>query len=232
MNWKAELIRPHETIRIAVDKAWEKSLKDLQKWIKSELVPALIYGGLQIPEPVVDTEMYRWISSPDGLSQLGIEADQPPRLLRAYEKTFKVSYTKNILLFQFGDVARLKLATPHRASGTGNLKIESWMEWIIDGTKVNSGFVPRSKLPLRTYSRKKGEFRKSSLLKRIRVKSSPGGLMLPQGVFGSTGSWQAPPGVLNYDADGGRWISANIAWIENLIIVEMTGFLSNHLTTS
>jgi hypothetical protein len=136
--------------------------------MSKDLVRALTFGGHGI-QGIAQTDFYRFISSPDGLSQLGIESTEPPRLLEAYEKSgFKVSKNRSTLLLQFGRVAQLKLATPHPAAGTGHLHIESWLEWIVDKKSVDSGYVPRSAIPKQTQ-------------KSIRLGSPLGGLMLSRG---------------------------------------------------
>jgi len=173
----------------------------------------MIYGGLGI-QGISQTTFYRFISSPEGLSELGIESSEPPRLLDAYRDSFKVSRNNKIIMLKFGDVARLKLGTPHPASGTGFLQIDSWMEWILDGVNVGSGYVPRTKLP-------------RNAQKRIRINSAPGGLMLPRGVFGSTGSWRFPTSLNDYDMD---WFKTNIAAIESAITDAITLFLTRKLT--
>jgi len=115
---------------------------------------------------------------------------------------------------RFGDTARLKLGTPHPAAGTGHLQVESWLEWILDGEVVKSGFVPRGKLP-------------ASAQKRIRISSGPGGLMLPAGAFGSTGLWRFPGVLQDYET---AWMKDNIKKIETAITDKMTVFLSRRLS--
>jgi hypothetical protein len=84
----------------------------------------MVFGGFGI-QGISQTAFYRFISSADGLSQLGIPATEPPKLLKAYEKTFKVSLNNTMFVMRFGDVAALKMGTPHPAAGTGNLRIGS-----------------------------------------------------------------------------------------------------------
>jgi hypothetical protein len=189
------------------------ALKDLQKWIETDLVRAMVYGGLGL-QGIADTPFYKFVISPDGLSQLGIEKTEPPKLLAAYERTIKVSRTNNLVKIQFGDMAQLKLATPHPASGTGHLQIESWLEWVTDKKKVQSGFVPRSRVP-------------KAIQKNIRVKSAPGGLMLPKGTFGSTGLWRFPPQLADFEK---RWLRANAAKIEKLLQQQSIVFLSKSVS--
>ena len=199
-NWDLKLIRPSEAVTIAVNKGWAKALKDLQTWIESDLVQAMVYGGLGL-QGIAQTPFYKFISSADGLSQLGIEKTEPPKLLRAYKSTMKVIRNSSQVHIKFGNLALLKLATPHPASGTGHLQIESWLEWVFDGKTVDSGFVPRTRLP-------------GGLQKNIRVKSSPGGLMLSKGHFGSTGLWRFPPQLADFEK---KWLRENVAKIEKLV---------------
>lgn len=211
--WKLKLIRPKDKIEASVREAWALALGDLQKWMSKDLVRAMVFGGHGI-QGIAQTDFYRFISSPDGLSQLGIEATEPPRLLQAYErKAFKVVRNRNTLMFLFGDVAQLKMATPHPANGTGNLHLESWLEWIIDQKTVDSGFVPRSRIP-------------GGAQNAIRLGQPLGGLMLPRGVFGSTGQWRFPAQHINYDV---KWLEANIKKIEKAIIDQAVRFLQARL---
>lgn len=215
-GWRLDLINPVDAITVAINKGWAKALQDLVKWIKKDLIDAMIFGGLGI-QGIAETQFYQFISSPDGLSELGINKGRPPLLLKAYKNSFKVSTNNRILLLQFGDTARLKLGTPHPASGTGHLDIASWMEWILDDITVGSGYVPRAKLP-------KGK----GLRKAIRITSAPGGLMLPRGVFGSTGLWRFPANLRDYDR---RWLADNIDKIRDAIVNQMTVFLTIRLSS-
>jgi len=199
-NWDLKLIRPSEAVKVAVNKGWADALKDLEAWMQNNLVRAMVYGGLGI-QGISQTPFYKFVSSPDGLSQLGIEKTEPPKLLRAYENTIKIIRKKNQINIKFGDLALLKLATPHPASGTGHLQIESWLEWVFDKKKVASGFVPRNRIP-------------TAVQKRIRIKSAPGGLMLSKGTFGSTGLWKFPTQLADFER---KWLRANVSMIENLI---------------
>jgi len=212
-NWQARLIRPTDVISIAVGKAWGLALKDLSAWMSKELVNALVDGGLGI-EGISQTQFYRFISSPDGLSQLGIERNQPPKLLAAYRGTFKAGHNNKMIWLRFGDTARLKMGTPHPAAGTGHLQIESWMEWIVDDDPVHSGFVPRSRLPKDAQG-------------RIRISSGPGGLMLPAGVFGSSGLWRFPGVLRDYEV---KWLKDNIKKIQTAITNQMVIFLTRRLS--
>ena len=199
-NWKLKLIRPNEAVKIAVNKGWADALKDLEAWMQSDLVRAMVYGGLGI-QGIAQTPFYKFISSQDGLSQLGIENTEPPKLLRAYVNTIKIIRKNNQVNIKFGNMALLKLATPHPASGTGHLQIESWLEWVFDKKKVASGFVPRNRIP-------------AAIQKRIRVSSSPGGLMLSKGTFGSTGLWRFPAQLADFET---KWLRENVSTIEKLV---------------
>lgn len=211
-GWKLKLIRPAEAVRVAVDKAWSLALKDLSSWAETSLVDAMVDGGLGV-EGIAQTEFYRFVSSPEGLGQLGIERTEPPKLLAAYRRSFKVSSTNRLLLLRFGDMAQLKMGTPHPAAGTGHLQIESWLEWIVDGDTVQSGYVPRERLPV-------------SAQKRIRIDSAPGGLMLPRGAFGSLGSWAFPASLRGYER---KWFKDNVKKIEKAITRKMVVFLTRRL---
>jgi hypothetical protein len=212
-RWQLKLIRPKDKIKTSVFNAWSLALDDLNQWMSNDLVRALTYGGLGI-QGIAETPFYRYISSPNGLSQLGINATEPPRLLEAYEKfAFKVIKNRTTIFLQFGDVAKLKLATPHPASGTGNLHLDSWLEWIIDQETVDSGFVPRSRIP-------------GGAQKAIRLSSPLGGLMVPRGIFGSTGEWHFNKRYVNYDVS---WLKQNIQHIEKAILKQAILFLQARL---
>lgn len=211
-NWELNLIRPTAAVTVALRLAWADTMRDLHSWMESELVPALVHGGRGI-QGIAETPFYKFISSDNGLSQLGIEKTEPPRLLQAYQDSMKVSHNNTMVFLRFGDVARLKLGTPHPANGTGLLQVESWLDWIIDGVNVNSGFVPRTKLP-------------KSAQKNIRISSAPGGLMLPKGLFGSTGLWRFPTRYKDYDV---RWVANNVGGIEKAITNKAVFLLSQHL---
>ena len=212
-NWNLRLIRPREAVTLAVNKGWTAALADLARWIETDLARAMVYGGLGL-QGIADTAFYQFVISPEGLSQLGIEKTEPPKLLQAYERTIKVSRSNKMVKIRFGDLALLKLATPHPASGTGHLQIESWLEWVVDKEKVASGFVPRSRVP-------------KPLQKSIRIQSAPGGLMLPKGRFGSTGLWRFPPQLANFEK---KWLQANASKIEKAIQQQAIMFLSKRLS--
>jgi len=169
--------------------------------MQRQLVPALVDGGLGI-QGISQTPFYRFVSSAEGLSQLGIRPSDPPRLLEAYRKTVRVKRRGNIIELMFGDVRMLKLATPHFASGTGRLKVKSWLEWAVDGkSEPGFGYVPRPALP-------------KNLQRNIRLSPPLGGLMLPRGSFRSSGMWSLPPFAQMYEI---AWFQQNQGPIERAI---------------
>lgn len=164
---------------------------------------------------IAQTPFYQWVTSPDGLSQLGIPPSEPPKLLKAYRDTFRVDVRGYTVFFSFGNVYNLIRATPHPADGTGQLRIGSWMRWAIDGEKVNDrGYVPRTQVP------------KGRMQDRIRLNSPLGGLMLPAGSFGSRGRWELPIVLRNY-AD--EWFVLNKKQIESLLTSQLEVFLISEL---
>lgn len=198
---KIKFIKPIETLEKFAATAWANMLPRLSIWIKTDLIKSFVYGGNGI-KGIADMPFYKFISSPEGLSELGIAETEPPKLLEAYLKNaFSVQYRKRTLSLSFGDVAKLKMATHHPASGTGDLKIDSWLEWIVDDVPALKGYVPRSKVPAKTQ-------------KYIRLNAPLGGLMLKRGSFGSTGSWKFPQSLKDYDDD---WFITNIGQIESVI---------------
>lgn len=177
------------------------------------LVKAMVRGGLGI-QGIQQTEFFRFISSPEGLSQLGIPPTEPPKLLKAYETSaFKVRRRGNTLILEFGNTAALKAATKHPAAGTGHLTITSWMEWVFDGKQVNSGFVPRRKVL--------GKGQRS-----IRLKPPLGGLMLPRGALGSSGLWRFPEALKNYED---KWVTDNADKIQNAIDNKLVELINKNL---
>lgn len=191
-GWQVNLKRNDAEIRTAVARAWSSMLIDLEKWMRSELVPLLIFGGKGI-QGIAQTEFFRFISSPEGLSQLGINKEDTLDLLSAYKKSFEIKRKGQEISFNFGDTTKLKMMTPHPYSGVKNLQVESWLEWVVDKEKVASGFVSRDRLPDR-------------LQKSIRLNEPLGGLMLPRNSFGSTGLWQFPEALTDYDR---KWLENN-----------------------
>jgi hypothetical protein len=206
-------LNPIPIVKKTINEAWQKTLIDLSVWIKSDLVKAMVYGGLGI-EGIAQTNFYKFISSDDGLSQLGIDKSQPPKLLLAYEgSAFSTTVEMNSITLQFGDIAKLKVATPHPANNTGNLQIESWLDWIIDGLHVGRGYVPRKDIPPNTQ-------------KSIRLNSPLGGLMLSEGILGSVGEWDFPAEYSNYDA---KWLDENSEKIKKVLMNKVVELLTNNL---
>lgn len=202
-KWEIKLLKPTEKLQIFAGDAWARSMPELEKWMRAELIPAFVNGGLGIVG-LSQTEFYKFITSPEGLSQLGIDASQPPKLLQAYLKSaFSIRIYTHQMNLKFGDYAKLKAATPHPATGTGHLHIDSWLEWV-DGMEVNRGFVPREKI--------------GKASKRIRLEAPLGGLMLPRGAYGSTGLWRFPAQLRNYEA---QWFDQNINQIEKVLTEKM-----------
>jgi hypothetical protein len=215
VNWTIKLIRPKIAINKVVFPAWEMALGDLESWMKRDLVKSMVFGGDGI-QGIAQTPFYKFIISPDGLSQLGIEKTEPPKLLKAYERSaFSVKRSKRVISLKFGNVARLKSATPHPASGQGQLKVSSWLEWILDGDQViGRGFVARKDIPKTTQD-------------KIRLGPPIGGLMLSRGAFNkSTGSWRFPQQFANYEDE---WLAKNVVKIQQAIIKQMIKFFQVRL---
>lgn len=192
--------------------ALPRALARLEIWVSKDLVKALIYGGEGL-QGIAQTEFYKFITSPEGLSQLGIPSTEPPKLLKAYESAFKVSKKGGVLSLDFGDVAALKAATPHPAAGVGHLTVQSWLELALDKKTLGRGFVPRENI-------------KRSAQKSIRLQAPLGGLMLPKGVFGSTGLWRFPEALGDFES---KWIGNNAAGIQDLIFDKFAEFLNEAL---
>ncbi len=158
-----------------------------------QLIPAMVHGGMGI-QGIADTPFYKFVSSQEGLSQLGIRPEDPPKLLTAYLQTFKTKRAGNTLTLAFGDERLLKSATPHFASGRGRLKVKSWLEWIVDNrTEQGFGFVTRNAIP-------------KGFQQHIRLAAPLGGLMLPRGILRSAGFWQFPSGLMDYEI---TWFKQN-----------------------
>lgn len=209
------LANSKEKIEKALRRGFALALGDMKSWVEGSLIPALVFGGLGI-RGLAKTPFYKWISSPEGLSQLGIPPSEPPKLLQSYEQNaFKVSHNNSTLLLHFGDVAQLKLDTAHPATGTGQLQVESWLDWIIDPVEVvdNYGYVERQDLP-------------KNFHKFIRLSSPLGGLMLPADKFGSMGQWEFPARYQNYDI---AWLKQNENRIINAISKQLIKFLNARL---
>jgi hypothetical protein len=212
-KWQLKLVNPARILRGHIGTAWEKSLVELQVWLETTLVRALVFGGMGL-QGIAQTEFYKFVSSREGLSQLGIEATEPPKLLKAYEtKAFKVERRKRVIRLKFGNVAQLKVATQHPAKGQGHLNIRSWLEWVLDGTEAGRGYVPRSDID-------------PSMQKNIRLGQPLGGLMLPRGVQGSTGLWRFPSRLQNYED---AWFRSNSAIVQRLITEKITDLFKKNL---
>jgi len=203
-KWEVKLVKPLETLRIHANDAWTRSMPELDKWMRAELIPSLVYGGNGIAG-IAQTDFYRFITSERGLSELGIPASEPPKLLNAYATdAFKVRIHKSHMVLEFGNYVKLKAATPHPANGTGHLHIESWLEWV-DGLEVGRGFVPRENIHGRA-------------TRAIRLGDPLGGLMLPRGAYGSTGLWRFPAQLRDYET---KWFNQNFQRIEQTITDKM-----------
>lgn len=190
-----------QTTRSFLYKAWNKAIGNLAAWTITDLVPALVYGGLGI-KGITSTQFWHYINSNDGLSQLGIRPGDTDSLLKAYIDSFTVRTQGRSLIFRFGDEAELKYGTPHWASGTGKLKVKSWLQWIVDEESVgDGGYVDRNNLP-------------PELQDRPRLDAPLGGLMLPRGRFGSRGYWRFDPKLRQYHVD---WLQSNMQAIEAAI---------------
>lgn len=214
IEWRIELQKPILTLNKHAFDAWAYSMSELELWMRKELIPAMVHGGMGIVG-IAQIDFYRYVTSARGLSELGIEASEPPKLLKAYETTaFKINVQKRQMTLEFGNYARLRAATPHPANGTGHLHIDSWLEWV-DGKEVNRGFVPRSKLGGRA-------------AKSIRLGSPLGGLMLPRGAYGSVGLWRFPSQLRHYED---KWFKQNIDVIQKVILEKMIAIFVMKLVT-
>lgn len=201
-KWGVRIVNLADIKKKLSDRLNRRVLPGLKSWVETDLVRALVYGGMGI-QGIAQTDFYAWITSVEGLSELGIEASEPPKLLNAYLKTFKVTYssTGRTINLDFGDIKLLKLMTPHPAAGTGSLNIDSWLTWVFDDITVNAGFVSRARIS--RVSPKTEEY--------IRLGPPLGGLMLPARAFGiSTGHWKFPSQFSDYDID---WVDKNRAKI-------------------
>ncbi len=212
--WSLSLIRPVSTIKTGILNARNRAIVRMADWTVQNLLPAMTYGGLGI-QGISETSFYRFITSDDGLSQLGIRPQDPHDLLRAYIDSFEVKAQNGLLIFRFGNEAELKLGTPHWATGTGKLKVDSWLDWILDGEKVDdAGYIPRNEIP-------------QKLQGNIRLNDPLGGLMLPQGALKkSTGHWEFPTMFKEYSIE---WLKQNATVIENVIVSAFVGILESEL---
>lgn len=215
LQWKIKIIKPIKALNIYAEEAWGRTMPEIEKWMRDDLIMSLVYGGNGIVG-VAQTDFYKFITSPRGLSELGIEASEPPKLLKAYmTSAFNIKIFQRRIVLQFGNYAKLYAATPHPADGTGNLRINSWLEWV-DGLEVATrGFVPRNQLS--------GQATKS-----IRLGNPLGGLMLPRGVYRSTGLWKFPAALRAYED---KWFMQNIQAIEKLLTDKMLALFIIKLTS-
>jgi hypothetical protein len=176
-------------------------------------VDALINGGMGI-KGIAQTDLYKFITSPTGLSQLGIPATEPPKLLDAYKRAFRIKVTARTIRLRFGDVEVLKSMTPHPFSGRGRLKVKSWMEWVLFDRVVSSfGFVPRRQIP-------------SGGQKAIRLRAPLGGLMLQSPTLGSSGFWSFPLQFVDFEK---KWVAQNEFAIQGAIINKAFNLLQREL---
>lgn len=213
-TFELSFIKPTVLVRAFINNAWVITSIKLVNWMRSDLLNALVYGGLGI-KGIAQTEFYKWVISDEGLSELGIPATEPPKLLESYlNNAFSIKATSQTIHLQFGDILQLKLDTPHPAAGTGQLNIKSWMEWVFDGESApDHGFVPRDKIP-------------TGMQNSIRLSPPLGGLMLPDGMNGSTGSWKLPESFITYDL---RWYKENESQITSAIFAKLIELLQQEL---
>lgn len=196
-----ELLNPIQQTQAFIQKAWRNTIQNLAPWIAEQLIPSLVYGGMGI-KGLTSTEFWKFINSAEGLSELGIRPQDTQALLDAYIKSFIVRANGTELMFQFGNEAELKFGTPHWATGTGKLRVNSWLDWILDGEPVNdAGYVPRSDIP-------------TEMQHAIRLNNPLGGLMLPGRLLGSAGTWRFPYRLQRYAED---WLRENMEIIEKVI---------------
>lgn len=213
MDWEIKLVKPLSKLNVHAFDAWARSMPEIEQWMRTQLVPAMVYGGMGLVG-IAQTDFYRYVTSSRGLSELGIESSEPPKLLKAYANTFKIKAQKRQISLEFGDYAKLHAATPHPANGTGHLHIDSWLEWV-EGKEVNRGFVPRDRLG-------------DKAAKSIRLGDPLGGLMLPRGAYRSTGLWRFPTQLRDYED---KWFKQNVAMIEKLILEKMLSVFAMKLVT-
>jgi len=196
----------HSAVKVFFDAA-RFVTGDIASWAKNDLAHWLIYGGGGI-DGIINTPFFRWITSEEGLSELGIRKEDAMKLLMAYQETFIVRNNNTTVEFLFGNVAKLITNTPHPYAGVGKLTdIRSWMEWVVDKKAVKEhGFVSRDNLP-------------GNLRRHIRLASPLGGLMLSKDKFGSAGKWRVPAEFTHYDV---RWFEENKERIIRAIVDKMT----------
>lgn len=211
MSWQIKLIKPSQTIRSSIFKLWQLVLSDMEDWMRRGLVFFMVYGGMGI-QGISQTDFYKWITSPEGLSELGIPPTEPPKLLESYYKnSFKIVKSGRSIALLFGDEIQLKLDTWHPFTGHKKLNIGSWLTWIVDGVPVtDAGFVSRDEIQQDA----------PQIASHIRLHSPLGGLMLPKNALGlsSTGKWEVLMKYQNYDIE---WIRRNAVKIADAIIKQL-----------
>lgn len=191
--WELDLQNPQSQVRKQILSQLPFVFEKMKNWLENELPKNLIFGGAGIVG-IQETPFYQWLNSNEGLSQLGIDSSEPQKLLDAYLASFKIKKTTESIVLTFGDHDLLELLTPHPASGEGRLEIRSWLEWVLEDLKVQGfGYVSREDLSNR-------------MQEYPRLSSPLGGLMLPAGSFGSSGSWQVPEQYQDFDT---KWFIQN-----------------------
>ena len=215
-KWKVKLVgQPTKQTKIILRTAWRNSVQSLAVWLKTTLLRSMVYGNPSLGiRGISQTPFFKFITSKQGLSELGITLADTQKLLRAYEKSFKVSIRGTRITFKFGVVRDLIVNTPHPSEQ------KSWMEWVIgiDGSGgqpvINRGFVSRQDLS-------------SSARDHIRLSPPKGGLMLPKGKSNSRGFWQFPKHLQNYSDD---WFNQNQVAIQTAIANKITVLLRQELS--
>lgn len=192
------------------------AIQDLKSWMENDFVNILINGGDGI-QGLTQTDFFNYISSPAGLGEIGIARKHLSDFTNAYRASLKVRANNKGLSLAFGDMATLKLMTPHPAAGVGNLHVESWLEFFLPGqVQVASAFVPESRLP-------------GKAKKVIRSKDVSGGLMLPVGSYGVNQPWSP---IFNKGKDyNTRWLDDNLKDIENAIVDKLIFFLQKRMNS-
>ena len=73
IQWEIKLLKPVETLTAHAGKAWERSMPEIEQWMRTDLVKAMVYGGHGITG-IAQTPFYKYVTSARGLS----EADDGP----------------------------------------------------------------------------------------------------------------------------------------------------------
>lgn len=193
--------------------------------VQERLRKSVVNGGDRI-RGFSSTNTWKWISSPEGLGQIGFtDASQATAVFQAIEQSIRVKTANQsgskILLIGLLNMMVLARATPHPAtSSTPKLNIESWfVDWILDQKSVtDAGFVD-----LRT-------FLKTQTDRGRKIRTYPrsfniaglggAGFMLPGGFSGSRGTWRVPAGVGGEDIR--QWLAGNIPGIRFIIEDELS----------